>query len=181
LRFAEAIEPELSDFGRLAPIKDWGGKLVGAVVRLAGLLHVAGHARPRDASDAPIEAATVERACRIGHYLIDHALIAFSQIGVDQTTIDAKHIWNRIAGTGRRELSKAELYQLMKGRFKTKGKMTPGYERLRMLGYIHEKDVEHTGAPGRPREPMIVVNPLALTARCNSKNPGNSHIGRGAA
>ena len=39
--FAEAIEPRLAPDGDLDPIVDWASKLVGAVARIAGLLHLA--------------------------------------------------------------------------------------------------------------------------------------------
>src|SRR2546426_10615109 len=35
--FEEWVEPQLSEYGELGNMTDWGGKLVGAVIRLAGL------------------------------------------------------------------------------------------------------------------------------------------------
>jgi hypothetical protein len=51
---------------------DWGGKLAGAIVRIAGLLHLAGHAR--DGWDRPITLATLEAAIEIGDYYTHHAM-----------------------------------------------------------------------------------------------------------
>ena len=39
--FQRWIEPQLGAFGEMAALKEWGSKLAGAVVRIAGLLHVA--------------------------------------------------------------------------------------------------------------------------------------------
>ncbi len=41
--FMREIEPELGAGGQLAGLKDWAGKLAGAVVRLAGVLHIVAH------------------------------------------------------------------------------------------------------------------------------------------
>jgi replicative DNA helicase len=41
--YAQRLEPRLGPDGDLCSIADWAGKLVGAVCRLAGILHVADH------------------------------------------------------------------------------------------------------------------------------------------
>ncbi len=43
-RFEIHLEGQLGEFGALGAIADWAGKLVGAVVRIAGLLHMAHYA-----------------------------------------------------------------------------------------------------------------------------------------
>ncbi|MFE7779087.1 DUF3987 domain-containing protein [Streptomyces sp. NPDC057445] len=45
---------------------DWAGKYVGAVSRVAGLLHLGDHVAGRWGQ--PIAAATIERAIAIGEY-----------------------------------------------------------------------------------------------------------------
>ncbi len=48
-----AVEPTLAWDGELAPLADWGAKYVGAVARIAGILHLAEHGSakgPRDPS-----------------------------------------------------------------------------------------------------------------------------------
>jgi Protein of unknown function (DUF3987) len=52
---------------------DWGGKVVGAVARMTGLLHMAEHAGAEAPWDIPVSEVTVEGAIRIGMYLIEHA------------------------------------------------------------------------------------------------------------
>ena len=41
------VEPALRDDGKLADLKDWGSKYVGAVARIAGILHLAEHGADR--------------------------------------------------------------------------------------------------------------------------------------
>jgi hypothetical protein len=71
---------------------DWGGKIVGAVVRIAGLLHMTDLAGAGDAWKSPISEATVERAIVIGLYLIPHAKAAFAEMGADENIEKAKVI-----------------------------------------------------------------------------------------
>jgi hypothetical protein len=48
-RYEAWVEPQLSEFGELGRMADWGGKIVGAVVRIAGLLHMTDLAGEGDA------------------------------------------------------------------------------------------------------------------------------------
>ena len=60
LHLEELIEPRLlADRGDLAPIVDWASKYVGAIVRIAGLLHLA--SQPARGWTQPITAATIDR------------------------------------------------------------------------------------------------------------------------
>ena len=59
LSFEAELEPRLGEFGDLAPVADWAGKLAGAVARLAGLLHIAAHSARRPPwEDSPRLAAS---------------------------------------------------------------------------------------------------------------------------
>jgi hypothetical protein len=58
--FEAWVEPQLSEFGDLGRMTDWGGKLVGAVARITGLLHMAEHAATEAPWDIPVSEATVE-------------------------------------------------------------------------------------------------------------------------
>ena len=74
----------------LAHMTDWGGKLAGAIIRIAGLLHLAEHAR--DGWDRPITLATLEAAAEIGDYFTHHAKAAYDTIGADPATAAARAI-----------------------------------------------------------------------------------------
>jgi len=79
---AIATESRLAEHGDLGHLADWGGKLVGMVVRVAGLLHLA--ERPEDAvaGTESISAQTVASAIRIGEYAVAHAHGAFAEMGL---------------------------------------------------------------------------------------------------
>ncbi|NJN34991.1 MAG: DUF3987 domain-containing protein, partial [Saprospiraceae bacterium] len=77
IEFESWVEPLHRRGAELADITGWAGKLCGAVARIAGLLHVAGHGIDSDV----ISERTMERAISVGHYLIGHAKIAFGLMG----------------------------------------------------------------------------------------------------
>jgi hypothetical protein len=92
-----AREPRLRDDGDLADLRDWGGKYVGTIIRIAAILHIAAALRQQrlradtrvvggwvlgDTALAShrISAETIQAATAIGNYLTEHAKVAFSII-----------------------------------------------------------------------------------------------------
>ena len=73
--YRKTVEARLRPDGPLGgnTAREWGSKLCGAVLRIAGALHVASPSR----SD-PISEATLAAATRLGDYFQAHALAAFS-------------------------------------------------------------------------------------------------------
>jgi hypothetical protein len=74
---ADRVEIEQGDGLRLAEIRDWASKLAGALVRMAGCLHLA-EETDTNPERAPIAAATMEAAVNFGRYFEAHALEAFA-------------------------------------------------------------------------------------------------------
>lgn len=161
----DEIEPRL--IADLEPMGDWVGKYEGAVIRIAGLLHVCDHVEK--AADIPIPGETFRRAAKIGEYFLAHAKIAYQLSGQmdDQPTKDAKYILKRLDSTGKTEISKSELQQLCKNRvgMETVDKMEPGLDVLVKHGYIKiecatsSKNPENPKKGGRPSW-MVYVNPI---------------------
>lgn len=79
------IEPRLAPGAAWGHIVDWGAKYVGAVVRIAGLIHLA--ERLHDGWATPINVDTVERAILLGEYFAAHALAAFGDKGIAPKTV----------------------------------------------------------------------------------------------
>lgn len=161
------IEPKLSD-GDLAAIGDWSGKHHGRVMRIAALLHIAEHVE--QAANIPVAGETVVRARVIGDYFIAHALTAFRYMGAadDNSTKDAKYILKRLSTVGGSEISKRNLHQLCKGKFKKVDEMSAGLAVLIDRGYIAIRMVSPSQNPqnsqkskskGRPSE-VVYMNPL---------------------
>jgi hypothetical protein len=160
--FEAEVEPRLHPHhGDLAHIADWAAKLVGAVARIAGLLHLA--ARLRDGWALPVNEATITDAIAIGRYLTDHALATFDLMGgADPTLDDARYLlaWierNRVSSFTRRDLMVA----LPRGRFAKVDALDPPLTLLVDHGYIRPlPPPERPAGPGRPPSPAFEVNPL---------------------
>lgn len=134
-------------------MRDWGGKLVGATVRIAALMHAA--EVQGSPADIPISPEVMEGAVKIAEFLGVHAMAAYQMMGADETQADARYLWRRIEGTGRDEISKRDLFQLCKGKFKRVEEMEPALQALKEMGYIREAE-QSTG--GRPTK-TLSINP----------------------
>ena len=76
--FQRDIETRLGPCEQLSdpPLKHWGGKLAGAVAKLAALLHIGSlepHTRP---DDHRVSLQSMRRAIEVGYVLIEHAIAA---------------------------------------------------------------------------------------------------------
>lgn len=158
--FMAWVEPQLGEMGQLHCIADWAGKLAGAVVRLAGLLHMAEHSRDIAPWTLPVTVNTIERAITLGRYLIPHALMAFSEMGADEDAERAKFILRWLERTGQTAFSKRDVYQGTKGTFKRIEALEAPLKLLTEHGYIRRRpDEPRAGKPGRPASPVYDVNP----------------------
>lgn len=77
MEFAQQVEWELAPHGLLNFDKEWGGKLVGKILRLAALLHCVFHEQPWD---IPIGLDTVNQAIAMADVFVDHAQQFFFQV-----------------------------------------------------------------------------------------------------
>jgi replicative DNA helicase len=80
--FFEGVEGRLAPGGDLASMRDWGGKLPGAVARIAGVLHFVEAAGRGSLVEArwPIEDATMLAAVEVGHYFLAHARVIYGEL-----------------------------------------------------------------------------------------------------
>jgi Protein of unknown function (DUF3987) len=86
--FQTTIEVQLRPDGKLASCQSWGGKICGFALRIASLLHAAEYG----VNSLTITETTMRNALTIAESLVEHAIVAFGLIGIDQTTEDAKTI-----------------------------------------------------------------------------------------
>ncbi len=110
-RYQAYIEKKLG--GEWEHMRDWGGKLVGAMVRIAALLHLSNFQ-----ADEPISVETITAAISIAEFLSAHAEAAYQAMGADESIEDAKYLWRRIAAKPEVEISKRDLFRLVRGKFK---------------------------------------------------------------
>jgi hypothetical protein len=170
LLFASEIEKELPADGDLGDIVEWGSKLVGAVLRLAGILHLADLANDPDPWKTRIDTPVIARAIRIGEYMIPHAKAAFAMMGMDPAVTDAQHFLRWIENKNLAKFTVRDLFEGVKGRFKKVDNLKPGVGLLVEHGFIRRRPDPPKKGPGRPPSPTFDVNPLT-----HSQNSHNSH------
>jgi hypothetical protein len=166
--FAEWIEPQLGQWGTLGTMTDWGGKLVGAVARIAGVLHSAEHAAAEPWATA-ITAECMERAIALGHWAIPHARAAFAEMGADPEVEDARHILAWIERHGAPEFTKRDCFEGVKSRFRQVAAMEPALRLLVEHHYLREQPTEGSRERGRPPAALFAVNPRAHNSHKSHK------------
>ena len=159
LDIERAVEPRLAPGGAWAHVVDWGSKYTGAVVRIAGLLHLAEHLR--DGWGQPVTADTLERAAMIGEFYAAHALAAFDDMGADQATRTARHLLAWIERTATSAFTKRELFRAVQSaQVKTMADLDPALGVLEAHGYLRQLDPPAPKrAGGRPPSPSYLVHP----------------------
>lgn len=166
LAFEMEIECRLGGFGDLAHIADWGGKLAGAVARLAGIIHVAEHAGDGAPWETPISGATMADAITMGHdFLVPHALAAFGEMGADPAVEDARHVLRWLDTRHDLEsITRRDLHQSLRRRFPKPDDLDPAITLLVAHGYLRETAPEKRPTDQSPRgrkpSPRYDINPL---------------------
>lgn len=154
LDFAQGIERQLAEGGSLHTMRDWGGKLPGQTLRLAGLVHVTLHTVPQEAW---IDAALMTAAIRLSEYLIEHAKAAYNLLGTDDTIECAKAILKWLVSERLDSFTARACLEKIKGRWPRMEQVNPGLSVLEDRGYILPEVVE-SPKRGRPSR-VYLVNP----------------------
>jgi replicative DNA helicase len=158
-----AIEPRLGEFGDLEGTADWAGKLVGGVVRITGLPHLAETAvAVADVAacdpSGPISAETMKRAIAFADYLIAHARYAFRHVVDDPVYAGARKILRWFDRRKAQEASRRQIHSGLRAHFPKVADLEQSLELLTEAGLLLEDSVT-TGKPGRPGGPNY--RPLA--------------------
>jgi replicative DNA helicase len=165
----DGLERRLGTTGDLyaAGLRDWASKLPGALVRIAGLMHVVLHAHGSSAAlFGQIASDTMASALKVGEYLIEHARAAFN-FGDRVDTELGEVLVGWVRRKNLQSFTTREAFQQLKGRViveKTEDLEGP----LRQLGERHivrpAPEPEGGKRPGRPGSPRWEVNPKVLSA-----------------
>jgi len=102
----------------------------------------------------------VERAVKIGRYLIPHAQAAFAEMGTDPTVEEAKHVLRWIERKGVDTFTKREAFEGTKGRFRRVTALEPALDLLLAQGYIREAESPERKGPGRKPSARYEVSPF---------------------
>ncbi|MGE6577402.1 DUF3987 domain-containing protein [Paenibacillus xylanexedens] len=139
----------------------WGGKHVGHIMRIAGLLHVANNA---DKHTLPLEvqASTVESAISLSEYLIVHARKAYGKSSPGNTISKQEAIIKAILADENCRLlshrySKTDIWRLVRKQYKKAKDVGTDLEELVMRGYLMEELIKREGR-GRDYQ-YYFVNP----------------------
>jgi hypothetical protein len=182
--FEEEIEPMLAEDGELAFIGDWAGKLAGAVVRIAGILHLGQHAESINQKwMGEVSADTLKKAITIARYLIPHARAAYAEMGADPKIAAAKFVLRWIEKSGGTDFTRRQAFEGTKSRFKEVAALDPALRVLEDHGYIRLEETPIEKRPGRRPSEKYLVNPIFQrsgqanknTLSNSSHNSHNSH------
>lgn len=162
VRLEREREPRLAPGGEWGPILNWANKWTGAVVRIAGLLHLAQY--PTAGPATPIEADTLDAATMIGYYYADHALGVWSYMGTGAEVGPAAELLDWLTRHGTPGMSIRDMYRGVRGRrsLSTADRVRDAVARLVDHGYLRERP----RAPrrgGRPPSPRYDLHPDMAT------------------
>ncbi|CAM5455523.1 hypothetical protein SAVIM338S_02869 [Streptomyces avidinii] len=159
IAYQQRVEPQLAARGgALGHIANWAGKLAGAVVRMAALLHLAEHLE--GGHTKPVTEATMRAAITLGEYFTAHALGVFDVMGADPTVGRARSVLELLRTQQWGEVSKRDLMvKVSRSEFPTVADLEPALDLLEEHGYLRAQPVVRAGGRGRPPSPRYLIHP----------------------
>jgi replicative DNA helicase len=156
------LEPQLAPRGELEAIAEWAGKLLGATVRIAGLLHLAAHCDAPAPWEIPVAGDTFTRAAALGEFFIGHAKVAFGLMEDPPEIAAARKI---LAWLERAKKPVVSTRDIHRGALRCKGNreqiLDPALGLLVTHHYLVPIESEANRGRGRPVE-RYRVNPAVL-------------------
>lgn len=174
-QYEAEVERALGPQGALAEINDWGGKAIGQVVRLAGLLHLAETMLPTAAPNETIGPDSVARAIELGRCLQTHALAIFGEMDArKEKTADAEYLLSWLQKRARQTFTVREVRRSCHKRFKTVAELRTVLDYLEDEGWIKGLDGDR-----RSKTPAntFEVGPYVLTTGPVNPSPVTVQLG----
>lgn len=141
--------------GRLRDLREWGAKLPGQLIRIAGLIHVA-----ENGVRGSIGLVTVLRTLDLAAHLIEHACAVFLKMGADSTE-SAKRLLNWIKREQPSMFTASQVVQALRRVFPNVGETEPALDLLESTGHV--KALWSPPGPGGGRPTVrYLVNPVLL-------------------
>ena len=157
--FRRQTEVDLGEFGSMATITDWGGKLPGMVARIAGILHIAEHIEQYPIPSV-VDAGTMENAIRFGRYYVSHAMASFRIMGREESLVLASHIVKTIQKNDLRRFTVRDLHQHVRRRVDSPDELHGPLKLLEEHNHIREFFIKKPAStPGRKPSPEYESNP----------------------
>ena len=170
------VEKQLGPGGRMSGIPDWGGKLVGNSVRVAGLLHLARTADDpvADLWGAEISRWAMESAIQLARAFSTHALHIFDSLDADPKRALLRYLMRRIQELPPEERNLRRLREACRGKkeIDTSDDIQDLVEELVKRNLVRVEPVGPLG-PGRPESPTLHLHPTLDSHTRNTMNPEN--------
>jgi hypothetical protein len=155
--FALRVEAGMREGEIYHHMTDWAGKLPGAVIRVAALLHIARH-HNSGPWEKKIALQDMNAAMRIGEALGAHALAAFDLMGADKALDGARVVLRWIIREGKSEFTFRDCYQTHKRRYSRTVELDPIIDVLTERYFIRPRAEKVAHRPSR----ILEVNPSVL-------------------
>jgi replicative DNA helicase len=154
---AEDFEQAMREGGRLAGYTDWGGKAVGAMMRIAALLHLA----EATGFDRPISHHTIAAARDLITYYTEHSLAVFETMNTDDVAERAGSILTNLTNTATTRFTARDLFtKLSRSKFPKMTDLEAALALLEQHGYLRRLQAPPTSSrAGRPRAPVYEAHP----------------------
>jgi hypothetical protein len=126
----------LSD--RECPMREWLAKNVGAVLRIAGILHLAsGYDH-----NTLVSSDTMSKAASIGRYFCEHARHAYSIMDADDTLKKLEYVLQKLRCYQNTVVKRREVFRDCRGTyFKSVADLKPILDILEEYGYIRQQSI----------------------------------------
>lgn len=139
-------------------ILEWANKYIGAVLRIAGLIHLADGNKEK-----LVSVDTIDKAISLGSYFLKHAEYAYALAGNDETLKRAKYVLMKIKD---KEYQSFKMWQMEKDcrnkLFRRKACVREALQLLEECGYVKIMQPDAIPGPGRKPDEYVKVNPLAF-------------------
>ncbi|WP_433318340.1 DUF3987 domain-containing protein [Micromonospora sp. CA-269861] len=129
-----AEESEAAGYQYVHDMREWGNKLSGATLRLAGLLHVAHH--PADAWRRPIDADRMADAVRLAEFFAAHYRAALTTIGSDSAIENARYLLGVLTTRGMTTFTRREAHRRVAHKFAKSDEVAAVLAELTALGWV---------------------------------------------
>ncbi|MGN6546506.1 MAG: DUF3987 domain-containing protein, partial [Aureliella sp.] len=165
--FQQEVESWLSEDGRLAELRDWGGKLAGLTARLSAVIHLI--ETDDDAPwECPVEASSIEAAITLGRWAVCHAEAVIALMsGASGPIEDAAYILRWLRQRAQPDFSRRDVQVHGRSRFDgAQERLDEALELLADCGWIKPYAGDGSPkAPGRPKSPRYLVHPRLLNVK----------------
>lgn len=155
--FYNWIEVQLKN--ELEFMGDWAGKLFGACLRIAGILHCMEYSNIDSGCSVSLD--TVKKAIIISKYFLEHAKYAYMLAGENKNIQKAKYILQKLKKQEKKSLKRNEIVTMCRSKdISTVDDIIIALNILVENGYIFELEQEERKGAGRKPDIVFELNPL---------------------